>query len=100
MQKNQAKESTEIAQEIFRQLRASTVNGMPFLAYTGLRPQIFSATELYLKAPSNPGHVANVLVSYQYESDTYTVIFNGSERVPDVYADGLADLIVSKMGVK
>ena len=43
--------------------------------------------------------VTNVLVSYQYGSDTYTVLVNGSERLEDIYFDGLVDLIVRKMGV-
>jgi hypothetical protein len=97
---NQAQQTnTEVAEEIFKQLQASKVNGFPLFAYTGLKPQIFSATELYLKAPRNPNKVSNILVSYQYGSDTYTVVINGTERLEDIYADGLADLIVRKMGV-
>jgi len=96
---NTTTQNTEIAKEIFRQLQASKVNGFPFLAYTGLKPQIFSATELYLKAPRNPNKVKNILVSYSHARDTYTVLFNGSQRHEDIYADVLAEMIVREMGV-
>lgn len=93
-------EKYQVAQEIFEQLRLSKVNGFPFYAYTGLKPQIFSTTELYLKAPRNPKKVKNVLVQYDYGSDTYNVIFNGSERLTDVYFDQLSEIIVNRMGIK
>jgi len=93
-------ESNEVAQEIFRQLKVSSVNGFPFLAYTGARAQIFSDSALYLKTPRNPGGVKNVLIQYDYGSDTYTVIINGSQRHEDIYADVLSEMIVREMGVK
>ena len=93
-------QNTEVAEEIFRQLRVSSVNGFPFIAYTGVKAQIFSDSALYLKAPRNPGGVKNVLIQYDYGSDTYTVIINGSQRHEDIYADVLAETIVKVMGVK
>ncbi len=98
--KTQQTQNTEVAEEIFRQLHASKVNGFPFLAYTGAKPQIFSETALYLKTPRNQGNVRNVLIQYDYGSDTYTVIFNGSDRHEDIYADVLSEMIVREMGVK
>lgn len=99
MNTTQQTESNFVAKEIFSQLSASKVNGFPFFAYSGIKAQIFSDTELYLKCPRNPGKVTNVLVSYNMGSDTYTVLVNGSERLEDIYADGLADIIIGKMGV-
>ena len=93
-------ENNEVAKEIFNQLNASSVNGFPFLSYTGLKARIFSETELYLKAPTNPNHIKNILIQYDYGSDTYTVIFNGSDRHTDIYADQLSEMIVRKMGVQ
>ena len=93
-------QNTEVAEEIFKQLQASKVNGFPFLSYTGAKAQIFSSTELYLKTPRNPGNVKNVLIQYDYGSDTYTVIFNGSNRHEEIYADVLSEMIVREMGVK
>lgn len=92
----------QVAQTIFEQLKASKVHGFPFFAYTGLKPQIVSETELNLKAPRNPKHVKNILVQYHY--DTYTVLFDTGKGKPldtynDIYADQLSDIIVSKMGV-
>ncbi len=90
------------AEEIFRQLKASKSNGFPFLAYSGLRAQIFSATELYLKAPRNPARVDNIMVSLN-AMDTYTVVFNSKKglikRFEDIYAEGLAELIINTMGI-
>ena len=96
----QREEYTEVAKEIFRQLKASKVNGMPFLAYTGAKAKIFSSSALYLKMPQNPLRVKNVLIQYEYGSDTYTVIINGLTRLEDVYADALSETIVRQMGVQ
>ena len=91
-----------VAKEIFSQLNASRVNGFPFFAYTGVTPQIFTATELYLKVPRNPGKVANVMISHNV-MDTYDIIINGKKglisRYEDIYADAMVDLIVRVMGV-
>lgn len=103
MEQNQAQDQNKnfVAEEIFRQLNASKVNGFNFFAYTGAKSKILSTTALCMKMPANPGHVKNTVVEYNYGADTYTVIINGSEkRFEDVYADGLADLIVAEMGVK
>ena len=91
------------AKEIFSQLQASKVNGFPLLAYTGLKASIFSETEIYLKAPSNPGKVDNIMISLDLARDTYIIVFNGKKglisRHEDIYADMMAELIVSVMGV-
>jgi len=99
MNKTITTQNNEVAEEIFRQLKASRVNGFPFFAYTGVKPQIFSETALYLKVPRNPKKISNVLIQYENGSDTYTVIFNGSDRHEDIYADGLSEMIVREMGV-
>lgn len=103
MNTTQQTQNNEVAKEIFSQLQASKVNGFPFFAYSGIKASIFSTTKLHLKAPRNPKRIKNILINYQYGSDTYTVIFNGSNKhediFDDVYADGLADLIVREMGV-
>lgn len=96
---NHVENNAEVAKEIFNQLNASKVNAFPFFAYTGIKASIFSATELHLKCPRNPGNVKNVLISYEYGSDTYTIVFNGSDRLDDVYADAMVEIIVRKMGV-
>lgn len=92
-----------VAKEIFSQLNASRVNGFPFFAYTGIKPQIFSSTELYLKCPKgNPGKVNNIMISLNVMG-TYDIVFNGKKglisRHEDIYADSMVELIVSKMGV-
>ena len=68
-----------VAKQIFSQLNASRVNGCPFFNYTGIKPQIFSSTELYLKCPSNPGKVNNVMISLN-ERDTYDIVINGKNK--------------------
>lgn len=107
MSKNQAQENTEVAKEIFRQLQASKVNGLPFMAYTGAKAKIYSPTTLQLKVPKNPKNIDEVLVHYVHGSDTYTIYFNGRigriereiSRADDVYGDVLASTIASQMGV-
>ena len=96
-------EKNFVAKEIFDQLSYNKVNGFPFFGFTGLKPSIFSPTELHLKAPRNPGKVDNILVSYDHSTDTYNVAFNGKKgiitRLTDVYVSELAAMIVSQMGV-
>jgi len=98
--------NTKVSEEIFSQLQASKVNGFPFFAYTGIKASIFSAESLYLKLPKNPSPFKSILVVYEYDSDTYKVQFYTHDEVlkekdihTDIYADGLAELIVREMGV-
>jgi hypothetical protein len=100
MNTTQQTENNQVAEEIFRQLNASKVNGFNFFRYTGLKPAIFSATELYLKAPRNPGKVKNILVSYDYVEDLYNVAVNGNKKFEGIFAEDLSDLIVREMGVR
>lgn len=100
-------QTDEVAQEIFRQLNASRVNGFPFFAYTGIKASVFANNALYLKLPKNPSAFKSILISYDYGSDTYKVSFYTHEDPlkvgdthTDVYADALADLIVSEMKIK
>lgn len=94
----------DIAQEIFRQITASKVNGFPFLAYTGAKAGIYSETAILMKMPSNPNKVSTVIITYDKGSDTYIVEINGRKGTisthSDVYADVMADLISRKMGIQ
>jgi hypothetical protein len=106
MNTTQQTQSNFAAKEIFSQLAASKVNGFPFFNYTGIKASIFSETALYLKLPKNPSPFKSVLVTYEYDSDTYTVQFythddplQKKDIHSDIYFDGLADLIVREMGV-
>lgn len=99
-------EDTYYAQEIFRQLKASKVNGFPFFAYTGIQASIFSKESLYLKLPKNPSAFKSILVTYEVGPDTYKVSFythddplKEQDIHRDIYADQLSDLIVDQMGV-
>ncbi len=100
-------QNSEVAQEIFRQLKVSRVNGFPFFAYSGIKPSIFSDTALYLKLPKNPSAYKSILIEYDYGSDTYNVNFytdveplKATDRHTDVYADSMVDLIVSEMKIR
>ena len=98
-------QNSEVAQEIFRQLKVSRVNGFPFFAYSGIKPSIFSDTALYLKLPKNPSAYKSILIEYKY--DTYTISFytdveplKATDKHTDVYADSMVDLIISEMKIK
>ncbi len=91
---------------IFSQLKSSRVNGFPFFAYTGIKASKFSDDSLYLKLPKNPSPFKSILVTYEYNSDTYKVQFythddplKKKDIHNDIYADGLADLIVREMKI-
>jgi len=99
MNQPQIENEDSVAREIFNQISSSKVNGFPFIAYTGMKAKNFSSSALHLKAPKNPKGIDNVLIQYEYGSDTYTVILDGSVRIEDVYADALAELIARRMGV-
>lgn len=99
-------QDTYYAEEIFSQLKASKVHGFPFLAYTGIQASIFSKESLYLKLPKNPSSFKSILVTYEVGPDTYKVAFYTHDEPlkeqdihRDIYADGLAELIVREMGV-
>lgn len=105
MSKIEESRNFEVTQELFRQLNASKVNGFPFLAYTGAKPSLdIENTAVFLKMPRNPKGVKNVLISYDYGRDTYTIVINGRKsdgesKFTDIYADMVSDLIVREMGV-
>ena len=97
------------AKEIFEQLKASKVNGFPFLAYSGAKAALFSEESVHLTLPKNPGNYKSILIIYERASDLYKVMFYDHESIPkqdgddvhtDVYADSLVDLIVDKMGIR
>lgn len=105
--KQSQSQNDQVAQEIFRQLKVSRVNGFPFFAYTGIKASIFGDNALYLKMPKNPSAFKSALISYDYGSDTYKVSFythedpcKGEDIHTDVYADSMVDLIISEMKIK
>ena len=106
MSKDYPTQNTEVAEEIFRQLKASKVHGFPFFAYTGIKARIFSEESLYLKLPQNPSPYKSILVQYDYCQDLYKVQFYTHDEPlkekdihRDIFVDELVDLIITKIGV-
>jgi hypothetical protein len=97
------KEDFQEAKVTFDQLKSQRVHGFPFFAYTGLKPLMTSPTDLTLNAPRNPATIKSVIVHYNHGNDTYDVTFKTTRgktnKVNDIYADRLVDLIIRTMKI-
>jgi len=98
------KDPHQIPQEMLDELYQSTVRGMPFFVYTGIKEFLLMGNDsLMLKSiPSNPAHISTIQVNYNRGSDSFYIIFwkgNTPERSGELYVGDLADTIVEKMGI-
>ena len=94
----------QIPQEMLDELNQSTVRGMPFFVYTGIKEFLLMGNDsLMLKSiPSNLAHISTIQVNYNRGSDSFYIIFwkgNTPERSGELYVGDLADTFVEKMGI-
>jgi len=105
-----------VQETILEQLRASKVNGFPFLAYTGIRNYVMAGDnpagnpQLKLDCPSNPRKVTHIWITYLRGDDLYELAFcrdNNNFNLTHeegayhgIFSDQMAEIIAEEMGVK
>ena len=93
-----------VAQEIFRQLSVSKINGFPFIMYSGIKAKVIGQNSITFTAPKNPARIKTIHIQYVEGTDTYIVSYYRGlgtfiKEVDDIYCDVLARNIAREMKI-